>query len=133
MKTRWTQLLVLTFALALFAGAASAAEKGVMHCFAFTEIEDASEADWNAWFEATDELADKISGLNTVWYGKLKRPLRQFSREGAEAYLQWGVCMHFSDLTALEKYAEHPVHDAWGGKYEKVRVPGSTTYDILAQ
>lgn len=104
-----------------------------MHCFAFTEIGDAKEADWKAWFESTDALPDKIDGLDKVWYGELKRPLRQYSRDGKEAYRQWGVCMLFDDVAALEKYAEHPEHDKWSEVYEKVRVPGTTTYDILAR
>ena len=133
MKTVFSRVLVLAAATALSSSLSLAGEKGLMHCFAFTEIADASEADWDAWFEATDALPDKISGLENVWYGKLRRPLRQYSRDGKESYRQWGVCMQFTGAAALEKYAEHPAHDDWAEVYGKVRVPGTTTYDILGQ
>ena len=48
-----------------------AAEKTLMHCFAFTPIESASQAEWDAFYKATDELPKKIKGLKRVWYGKL--------------------------------------------------------------
>ena len=54
---------VVLAGLFAFAGSGFAGEKKLMHCFAFTEIDDASkEADWDAFFEATDELPDKIDG-----------------------------------------------------------------------
>ena len=105
-----------------------------MHCFAFTEIEGASDADWKAFFQATDELPDKIDGLSKVWVGKLRRPLRQYGRNQDEARLrQWGVCMEMADEAALAAYADHPAHSAWVAAYAKVRVPGTTTFDILGQ
>ena len=133
MKMLVTRSLALCFAMALFSSAALAGEKGLMHCFAFTEMKDATEDDWNAWFEATDALPEKIGGLEKVWYGKLNRPLRQYDREGKEAYRQWGVCMLFDNTVSLEKYAEASAHDDWSEIYSKVRVPGTTTYDILGQ
>lgn len=117
-----------------FAGSAFAGEKKLMHCFAFTEIEDAKEADWEAFFEATDELAEKIDGLETVWYGKLRRPLRQYGRNQEEPLLrQWGVCMEMDNESVLERYSEHEAHTAWVEVYSKVRKPGTTTFDILGQ
>lgn len=124
---RWTLLLTL------FVGTAFAGEKSLMHCFAFTEIEDASDAEWNAFFKATDELPGKIDGLEKVWYGKLNRPLRQYNSSGDSTMRQWGVCMEMADRDALTAYAEHPAHSDWVKVYEKVRVPGTTTYDILGQ
>ena len=41
--------------------------------------------------------------------------------------------MEMTDEAALERYAAHPAHDAWVKTYEKVRVPGTTTFDILGQ
>ena len=127
------KVLVLLTALFVLSPLTRAGEEGLMHCFAFTEKEDAEEADWKAWFETTDALPDKISGLEKVWYGKLKRPLRQYNREGEETYRQWGACMLFDDQAALERYAEHEAHDDWVEVYSQVRVPGTTTYDILGQ
>lgn len=120
--------------LALLPAGASAGEKALMHCFAFTEIEGASEADWKGFLSATDELPGKIEGLSKVWVGKLRRPLRQFGRNQDEPRLrQWGVCMELADEAALAVYAEHPAHTEWVKAYEKVRVAGTTTIDILGQ
>ena len=41
--------------------------------------------------------------------------------------------MELADEAALETYAGHPAHDAWVKIYEKVRVAGTTTFDILGQ
>ena len=41
--------------------------------------------------------------------------------------------MEFSDEAALKTYAVHPAHDDWIKAYEKVRVAGTTTFDILGQ
>jgi len=112
---------------------AFAGEKTLMHCFAFTQIEEASESDWEAFHKATDELVGKIDGLERVWYGKLRRPLAQYTREGERRERQYGVCMEMRDQAALTAYGEHPAHAEWLKSYEKVRVPGTTTYDILGQ
>lgn len=113
--------------------AAIAGEKTLMHCFAFTEIEEAAEADWEAFYTATDELVGKVDGLERVWYGKLRRPLAQYTREGERRERQHGVCMEMRDQAALTAYAEDPAHAEWLKAYEKVRVPGTTTYDILGR
>lgn len=125
--------LVVAF-LALAPTPALAGEKALMHCFAFTEIEEASAAEWKAFMDATNELPDKIEGLERVWVGKLRRPLRQYGRNRDEPRLrQWGVCMEMKDEAALQVYADHEDHTAWVKVYEKVRVPGTTTFDILGQ
>ena len=113
---------------------AVAGEKALMHCFAFTEIDGASAADWKAFMDATNELPDEIEGLDRVWVGKLRRPLRQYGRNQDEAMVrQWGVCMEMTDEAALAAYANHEAHTAWVKAYEKVRVAGTTTFDILGQ
>ncbi|MBI1356196.1 MAG: hypothetical protein GC160_17785 [Acidobacteria bacterium] len=130
---RLVRAATLAGALCILTGSAFAGEKALMHCFAFTEIEDAKDADWQAFFKATDDMVGKIDGLNKVWYGKLKRPLGQYDREGKRALRQWGVCMEMKDEAAYTAYGEHPAHAEWVKAYEKVRVPGTTTYDILGQ
>ena len=125
---------VLVPLAALGPAPAVAGEKALMHCFAFTEIEEASEDDWKAFMTATNELPSKIEGLSKVWVGKLRRPLRQFGRNQDEPRLrQWGVCMEMTDEEALGVYADHEAHTAWVKVYEKVRVPGTTTFDILGE
>src|SRR6476661_9058980 len=71
------RLVTCLAGLALSAAVSLAAEKTMMHCFAFTPIETASEAEWSAFYKATDDLPKKITGLKRVWYGKLARPLAQ--------------------------------------------------------
>ena len=114
--------------LFVFAGVLSAGENKLMHCFAFTAIENATDADWQAFYKATDELPGKIQGLNKVWYGKLRRPLRV-----GDMARQYGVCMEMDDADALKAYGSHPAHDAWVKEYDKVRQHPTTTYDILGQ
>lgn len=152
MPTR-LQLRTLTCvaAMVLFAAAAPAGEKKLMHCFAYTPIETATAAEWDAFYKATDELPSKIRGVSKVWYGKLRQPLPIFTVDGAtrkkleageqmvaggevrRRVRQHGVCMEMADEAALKTYADHPYHKEWVAAYEKVRVAGTTTFDILGQ
>ena len=144
---------LLPFALSLIGLAAVpafASEKGMMHCFAFTVIESATQADWDAFNKATDEMPKKIKEVKKVWHGKLRAPLTQF-RGDAETRKkvtpdaksvsgnfdilrrQHGVCMLMENQDSLKVYTTNPYHKEWMAAYEKVRVAGTTTYDILAQ
>jgi hypothetical protein len=60
------KLFTLFAALTMTAGLAAAAEKTMMHCFAFTPIETASEADWKAFYAATDALPKNIPVIKMV-------------------------------------------------------------------
>ncbi|MBK9169189.1 MAG: Dabb family protein [Bryobacterales bacterium] len=150
MKLRtFLPLAACVASLILSAGAASAGEKTLMHCFAFTVIDSASDADWKAFGASTDALPSRIPGLRKVWRGKLVRPLAIFNpdaetRKKAAAggsatgqitalQRQHGVCMEFDNQDALKVYAAHPAHAEWVKHYEKVRRPGTTTYDILGE
>lgn len=135
----------------LLASLAFGQQRTLMHCFTFTEIPEASAADWDAFRKATDELPSQIAGMRRVWHGKLARPMGLLQTDGAmEADNQkklreggsvpaqvkmirrhYGVCMEFDGPDALKAYAKHPAHDAWMKLYEKVRVAGTTTFDIL--
>ncbi|MBL8293766.1 MAG: hypothetical protein JNN08_18115 [Bryobacterales bacterium] len=134
----------------LAATPALAGEKGLMHCFAFTVIESATEADWAAFNKATDDMPKKNKAVKKVWHGKLRAPLTQFrgdaetrkkitkdakSVSGTFDILrrQHGVCMLMDDEASLKVYTQNPYHKEWMAAYEKVRVAGTTTYDILAQ
>ena len=112
----------------LMAGSALAGEKKLMHCFAFTEINTATKADWDAFYKATDELPKKIKGVSHVWYGKLARPLKH-----NDAIRTFGVCMEMDNAAVRESYGKDPAHAAWDAAYAKVHVDGTTTYDILGQ
>ena len=145
---RMSRLAVLAASLLLLAGVVSAAEKKLTHCFYFTVIEAATQADWDAFYKATDALPSKIPGLTGVSYGKLVRPLTLYApdreaakklRAGEKAVTgeirqqvrQAGVCMQFESEAALKAYAPHPAHKEWEAVYAKVRVYGTTTLDFV--
>ena len=107
--------------------APAAVESKLMHCFAFTAIAEATEADWQAFYTATNELPSKIPGLNKVTHGKLLTP------NVGDTQRDYGVCMEMTDQAARQAYGEHPAHEEWVEVYSKVRVPGTTTFDYLIE
>ena len=133
MFRQWTRLTTLVVGVALFCSMGSAGEKKLMHCFAFTPVGDATDADWEAFHKATDELPSKIEGLNKVWLGNLRRPLTVYSKTGEPKERKNGVCMEMDDEAALETYADHVAHREWEKAYFKVRQRGTNTYDILGK
>jgi hypothetical protein len=138
-------------AMLLFSsGVLSAGEKKLMHCFYFTPVEGASQADWDAFAKATDALPGKIPGLTRVWHGKLARNLTLYNADQEAAkklrggekstagqvsavVRQYGVCMELDSADALKTYADHPAHKEWDAAYSKVRQYGTTTIDIVGQ
>lgn len=149
MKTR--SLFRALAGLIISTGLAVAGEKHLMHCFAFTPIEGASEADWKAFYEATNALPKNIPAIKMVWAGKLRAPLAQFQvdaetrkklaagEKDVEAKTNrlvrgYGVCMAMEGgPEVLKTYTASPYHKVWSSAYEKVRVAGTTTFDILGQ
>ena len=146
------RLATLLAGLSLSATMSVAAEKTLMHCFAFTPIESASQTEWDAFYKATDELPKKIKGLKRVWYGKLARPLAQNQLKFADPEVRKkmtadkkgttefaiverknGVCMEFDNQAAFQAYGTADAHKTWVAVYEKVRVPGTTTYQIVPE
>ncbi len=136
---------VLTLATGLMAG-----EKKLMHCFFFTAVDSATQADWDAFYKATDALPGRIPGLSKVWYGKLARPMpimnpdgetrKKLTKSGEKATgevtrldRQFGVCMEFADKAALDAYGPHPAHKEWEAVYGKVRMYGTTTVNFMGQ
>ncbi len=121
------RMVVALFVFVMTAASLAAGEKKLMHCFAFTTIDSASSADWDAFKKATDQLTKQVPGLSKVWYGKLRNPLR------GQSPRTFGVCMEFKDEAALKSYVDHAAHKEWQAAYEKVRQPGTTTFDILGE
>jgi hypothetical protein len=135
------------------APAARAGEKTLMHCFAWTAIKEATPADWQAFYAASDALPAKIKGVTKVWYGKLKAPLPQMTPSGqmelatAQKFIagetvtvpvknlprEYGMCIEMTGPDALQAYGDDPFHKTWNDAYSKVHVPGTTTYNILGQ
>jgi hypothetical protein len=139
-------------ALTLLAGTAQAGEKTLMHCFAWTPVKEATPADWQAFYKASDALPHKIKGIIRVWYGKLDMPLSQTQlgqidsatfqkyRSGESVSVpvtrtarEYGMCMEMKDAAVLKAYDDDPYHKVWTDAYSKVRVEGTTTFNILGQ
>ncbi len=130
-------------------GSALAADKPLTHCFLFTPVAGASDADWKAFYAATDALPGKMPGvLNRVSYGKLVRKFGALSTDAETrkkltagekdvagkvnvATREYGVCMEFASQAALKTYATHAAHSEWNAAYEKVRVEGTNTFDFV--
>jgi hypothetical protein len=147
----WRPSLAVCAAALVLSSAAHAGEKKLMHCFAWTSVTTASQADWDAFFKASDALPSKIEGITHVWYGKLAAPLSQYNvtpkpedqkklraGETVPATAQrvprdWGMCMEMTGAAALKAYDTDPYHKTWTNAYEKVRVEGTTTFNILGQ
>ena len=144
--------LAFCAAAVLMPHSVAAGEKTLMHCFAWTPIKDATPADWQAFFKASDALPQKIKGVMKVWYGKLESPLAQASlgkiddasfqkyRAGETVTVpvtrlarEYGMCMEMRDATVLKAYDSDPYHKTWTEAYSKIRVEGTTTFNILGQ
>jgi hypothetical protein len=106
----------------------SKTEKALLHVFAYTPLEGATQQDFGNFKKATGDMVGKVPGLQRVWVGKLRRPLDQ-----AGMKRDYGVAMEFKDAKALDDYAKNPAHSDWQKVYEKVRVEGTTTFDILGE
>jgi len=138
--------------LALSPATAIAGDKTVMHCFAWTPVKEATPADWEAFYKASDALPKKIKGIKRVWYGKLVSPLNQVRlgkvekddfqkfQSGETVALpvarvnrEYGMCMEMTDAAALKTYDTDPYHKIWTDAYAKIRVDGTTTFNILGQ
>ncbi len=147
------KIIAIAWVFLLAAGLAAAGEKKLMHCFAFTAVAGATEADWQAFHKATDGLVGQVPGLTRVWYGKLRRPLFQLTPANEADYQkigqakagekleipveavrrQYGVCMEMNDEATLKAYADSAAHKHWVTVYSKVREEGTTSFDILGQ
>ena len=143
--------LAICAATLFLSATAHAGEKSLMHCFAFTSIQEATPAQWDAFFKASDTLPSKIKGIQKVWYGKLASRLYLYSAtmnpEGQKKmnagetvsapvkaiYRDWGMCMQMADEAALKAYDTDPYHQVWIDAYSKVRVEGTTTFNVVGQ
>jgi hypothetical protein len=144
--------MALAAAIVISTGAANAGEKKLMHCFAWTSIKEATPADWQAFFKASDALPGKIKGISKIWYGKLVAPLNQnmlgqidpeglkklragekVTSEVSRINRDWGMCMEMASEDALKAYDTDPYHKIWTDAYAKIRVEGTTTFNIVGQ
>jgi hypothetical protein len=147
-----TLMSLAACAAVLFSFPAAAGEKQLMHCFAWTPVKEATAADWDAFYKASDLLPKKIKGIKRVWYGKLVSPLPQVALgkidpEAFQKYRagetvtspihamprEYGMCMEMADENALKAYDQEPYHKIWTEAYAKIRVDGTTTFNIVGQ
>ncbi len=129
-----------------------AGDHSVMHCFAWTPVQQATPADWQAFYQASDALPKKIKGIVRVWYGKLLSPLGQTQLQGVDdaafqkftkgelvtvpvhrVTREYGMCMEMKNEDVLNAYDADPYHKIWTAAYAKIRVEGTTTFNILGQ
>jgi hypothetical protein len=146
------KLPILSICALMLASHAFAGDKTVMHCFAWTPIKEATPADWDAFYKASDALPKKIKGIVRVWYGKLAAPLGQaqlgkLDTDTGKKYSageaitapvsritrDYGMCMEMKDAAVLKAYDTDPYHKIWTDAYAKIRVDGTTTFNILGQ
>ena len=132
--------------------AAFAGDKTLMHCFAWAPVKEATPADWEAFYKASDALPHKIKGILRVWYGKLAAPLSQaalgkIDQAASKKYFagetvtvpvtrtprEYGMCMEMKDAGVLKAYDTDPYHKIWTDAYARIRVDGTTTFNILGQ
>ena len=151
MKTH-TRLAAVAAAILISTGIVDAGDKKVMHCFAWTSIKEATPADWEAFFKASDALPAKIPTISHIWYGKLAAPLGQtmlgtidpesfkkfragerVTSEVSRMNRDWGMCMEMASEDALKAYDTDPYHKIWTDAYAKIRVDGTTTFNIIGQ
>jgi hypothetical protein len=147
-----SSLLTIAGAFLVWGASAEAGEKKLMHCFAWTEIKESTPADWDAFKKASEALPTKIKGISRVWYGPLASPLGQTtivkadpaSRDKLNAGetvpvevkrtpRQFGMCMEMDGPDVLKAYDTDPYHKIWTDAYSKIRVDGTTTFNILGQ
>lgn len=120
---------LLLFLAGCMVGRQLGPQKTLMHVFAYTPLESATPQDFANFEKATADMVGTVPGLRRVWVGKLREPVPAEN----DRIRTYGVAMEFDDTQALDAYAQHPAHREWIKVYDKVRVQGTTTLDILSQ
>jgi hypothetical protein len=147
-----TRLVACGALFLMFHTSAFGGDKTLMHCFTWTPVKEATAADWDAFYKASDAMPQKIQGVVRVWYGKLASPLGiaavgkiddatvQKLRAGetvmapvSRVAREYGMCIEMKNADVLKAYTTDPYHQIWNDAYAKVRVEGTTTFNILGQ
>ncbi len=126
-------VLLLVGSLAFLAGwvsgkEAAVSEKTVIHAVAWTPQEDATEGQFQDFQQATVELIDQMPGLRRAWVGKLRKPLVH-----GDMTRTYGLVFEFDDLQSREAYSSHPSRAPWAEVWSRLRVPGSTNFDVIGE
>jgi hypothetical protein len=108
--TNRNSALVAVAALALFgAGVLTGARavqkpKTVIEVVTIKWAADAAPESRRAALEGVERMAAEIPGVRNIWLRTLRVQPRDFMTAFA---------LEFEDLTAAERYARHPAHEAW--------------------
>jgi hypothetical protein len=86
--------------------------KTIIHVSLIKWKADAPEAEQQKAIEGVKEMAAKIPGIKNVWL----KPARMQPRDYHTAFV-----IEFADRAAADRYAEHPVHDAWSKHFLSIR------------
>jgi hypothetical protein len=125
----WLLVPIVFLAGCLVGRQAAGPEKTLMHVFLYSPLPGATQADFDNFKKATSDLVGAVPGIRRVWVGKLREPTPAEN----DTVRTYGVAMEFDDMQALGAYAAHPAHRQWEQVYERVRVRGTTTFDLLPE
>jgi antibiotic biosynthesis monooxygenase (ABM) superfamily enzyme len=101
-------------------------QKTVVHTAIWTLKEGSSAQEYEAFRKETEKLVAAMPGLKRAWVGKLRQPLAV-----GEVTRTHGLLLEFVDVQSREAYSTHPARAAWAEAWSKVRVPGSTAFDLI--
>ena len=103
-------------------------EKGTVHAVAWTAGESFTPQGFEDFKKATADLIGTMPGLKRAWVGKLRVPLVV-----GEVTRNYGLILEFEDLKTREAYSTHPARVPWAKVWEKIRIPGSTNFDVIGE
>ncbi|OFV98716.1 MAG: hypothetical protein A3H94_05425 [Acidobacteria bacterium RIFCSPLOWO2_02_FULL_60_20] len=106
----------------------AATQRTVVHAVAWTAKNDATPEGLEDFRRATETLVDTMPGLRRAWVGKLRQPLVV-----GDLRRDYGLILEFENLPTREAYSSHPNRVPWAAVWEKVRIPGSTNFDVLGE
>ena len=105
--------LVAAFCAGIVAGANKYGKpKSVIHVVTIKWAADATPEQREAAIQGVEKMADGIPGIKNIWL----KPLRVQPRDYTAAF-----AIEFEDQAAADRYAKHPVHEAWNKIYLPAR------------
>lgn len=118
MKPRVRIGLAILAAIALFGGGVATGKnrfgtpKTIIHISLIKWKADAPDAEKQKTVDGVKEMAAQIPGIKNVWV----KPARMQPRDFHTAFV-----IEFADRAAADRYAEHPVHEAWRKHFLSIR------------
>ena len=86
--------------------------KTIIHVSLIKWKADASEADKQKALEGVKEMAAQIPGMKNIWTKVSRMQPRDFHT---------AFVIEFENREAADRYAEHPVHEAWSKQFLAIR------------